>query len=85
MIRKLTNNTVLISPAFMGESLKSIPVNQRQDAFLLFLGIMGSLLVRNWGATSEFRRFAYNRLDLQNIIYSINIVFQVTSIICSSL
>jgi O-antigen/teichoic acid export membrane protein len=64
------------SPLFFG-----IPVNQRQDAFLLFLGIMGSLLVRTWGGNFGVSLFAYNRLDLQNIIYSINIVFQVIFII----
>jgi O-antigen/teichoic acid export membrane protein len=64
------------SPLFFG-----IPANQRQDAFLLFLGIMGSLLVRTWGGNFGVSLFAYNRLDLQNIVYSINIVFQVIFIL----
>lgn len=55
----------------------NIPVNQKNDAFILFIGVMGAVLVRTLGSNFGVSLFAYNRLDLQNIINSINILVQV--------
>lgn len=59
----------------------NIPINQKKDAFILFLGVMGSLLVRTLGNNYGVSLFAFNRLDLQNITYSLNIIVQVVSIV----
>lgn len=59
----------------------SIPINQRQDAILLFLGILSAFLVRMWGSNFGVSLFAYNRLDLQNYINIMNLVLQVSLII----
>jgi membrane protein EpsK len=72
---------ILVLVSYYSSSFFDIPINQRQDAFLLFLGVMGSILVRTWGGNFGVSLFAYNRLDLQNIINSLNIVLQVIFII----
>ncbi|MHB8103040.1 MAG: lipopolysaccharide biosynthesis protein [Methanosarcina sp.] len=72
---------ILVIVSYYSPLFFDIPINQRQDAFLLFLGVMGSLLVRTWGGNFGVSLFAYNRLDLQNIINSINLVLQVVFII----
>ena len=72
---------ILVIVSYYSPLFFDIPVNQRQDAFLLFLGVTGSLLVRTWGGNFGVSLFAYNRLDLQNIINSINLVLQVVFII----
>lgn len=59
----------------------SIPTNQRSDAALFFFGIMSAFLVRMWGSSFGVSLFAYNRLDLQNIINIINLIVQVSFII----
>ena len=72
---------ILVIVSYYSPLFFDIPIDQRQDAFLLFLGVMGSLLVRTWGGNFGVSLFAYNRLDLQNIINSINLVLQVIFII----
>lgn len=72
---------ILVIVSYYSSLFFDIPIDQRQDAFLLFLGVMGSLLVRTWGGNFGVSLFAYNRLDLQNIINSINLVLQVIFII----
>jgi O-antigen/teichoic acid export membrane protein len=74
---------ILVIVSYYSPLFFDIPIDQRQDAFLLFLGVMGSLLVRTWGGNFGVSLFAYNRLDLQNIINSINLVLQVVFIIIS--
>lgn len=58
-----------------------IPADQKYEAFILFLCIMGSFLVRTWGGNFNVSLFAYNRLDLQNIITSLNSILQLLIII----
>jgi len=72
---------ILVIVSYYSPLFFDIPINQRHDAFLLFLGVLGSLLVRTWGGNFGVSLFAYNRLDLINIINMLNIVLQVTFII----
>lgn len=58
-----------------------IPTSQENAARVLFLGVISSLLLRAWGSNFEISLFAYNRLDLQNLINTINILIQVGLII----
>lgn len=67
--------------SFYAPDFFSIPANQKQDAMLLFLGVIGAFLIRAWSSNFGVSLFAYNRLDLQNIIDSINLLVQVTLII----
>lgn len=58
-----------------------IPTSQENAARVLFLGVISSLLLRAWGSNFEISLFAYNRLDLQNLINTINVLIQVGLII----
>ncbi|MCM1987574.1 lipopolysaccharide biosynthesis protein [Methanococcoides seepicolus] len=58
-----------------------IPLNQKHDAFLLFLGVIGAFLIRAWSSNFGVSLFAYNRLDLQNIVNIVNIIVQVSAIV----
>lgn len=72
---------ILVIVSYYSTFFFDIPTNQRQDAFLLFLGVMGSLLVRTWGSNFGVSLFAYNRLDLKYIVNSLNILLQVIFLI----
>ncbi|MDY0387776.1 MAG: polysaccharide biosynthesis protein [Methanolobus sp.] len=58
-----------------------IPSSQNQDAFLLFMGVIVAFLIRAWSSNFGVALFAYNRLDLQNIINTVNIIVQVSAIV----
>lgn len=53
-----------------------VPISQKQDASILFLGVMGAVLIKTWSSNYGVSLFAYNRLDLQNIIEIINVTIQ---------
>ena len=57
------------------------PLNQRYDVILLFLGVMGAFLVKTLSSVYGVSLFAYNRLDIQNIIDVINVLVQVGFIV----
>lgn len=58
-----------------------VPTNLQQETILLFIGVMGSVLIRTLGGNYGVSLFAYNRLDLQNIINIISIAVQVILIV----
>lgn len=53
-----------------------IPISQENGARILFLGVIGSFLLRAWGSNFGVSLFAYNRLDLQNLVNAVNILVQ---------
>ncbi|MDW5549210.1 lipopolysaccharide biosynthesis protein [Methanosarcina sp.] len=65
---------VLIS--YYSPSFFEIPTSQENAARILFLGVIGSFLLRAWGSNFGVSLFAYNRLDLQNIVNAVNIIVQ---------
>ncbi|WP_048052905.1 lipopolysaccharide biosynthesis protein [Methanosarcina mazei] len=70
---------ILIS--YYAPSFFDIPTNQENAARILFLGVISSFLLRAWGSNFGVSLFAYNRLDLQNIVNAVNILVQVGMII----
>jgi membrane protein EpsK len=58
-----------------------IPTSQENAARILFLGVISSFLLRAWGSNFGVSLFAYNRLDLQNLVNAVNILVQVGLII----
>jgi len=72
---------LILIVSYYSPILFDIPANQKQDAFILFLSVMGALLVRTWGSNFGVSLFAFNRLDLQNIINAVNIILQTILII----
>lgn len=70
---------VLIS--YYSPSFFKIPTNQENAARILFLGVISSFLLRAWGSNFGVSLFAYNRLDLQNLVNAVNILVQVGLIV----
>ncbi|MCC4765385.1 oligosaccharide flippase family protein [Methanosarcina sp. DH1] len=70
---------VLIS--YYSPSFFKIPTSQENDARILFLGVIGSFLLRAWGSNFGVSLFAYNRLDLQNLVNAVNIIVQTSLIV----
>lgn len=70
---------ILIS--YYAPSFFEIPTSQENAARILFLGVISSFLLRAWGSNFGVSLFAYNRLDLQNLVNAVNILVQVGLII----
>lgn len=70
---------VLIS--YYAPSFFEIPTSQENAARILFLGVISSFLLRAWGSNFGVSLFAYNRLDLQNLVNAVNILVQVGLIV----
>lgn len=70
---------ILIS--YYTPSFFDIPASQENAARILFLGVISSFLLRAWGSNFGVSLFAYNRLDLQNIVNAVNILVHVGLIV----
>lgn len=58
-----------------------IPENQESAARILFFGVIGAVLLRSWSSNFGVSLFAYNRLDLMNLVNAINTLVQIGLII----
>ena len=67
---------VLITVAYFIPGIFSVPAGQETDAILLFLGVSAAFLIRSWSGNFTVQMFAYNRIDLQNIVNIVNIIVQ---------
>lgn len=70
---------VLVS--YYAPSFFKIPTSEENATRILFLGVISSFLLRAWGSNFGVSLFAYNRLDLQNLVNIVNILVQVGLII----
>ncbi|KAF1079002.1 oligosaccharide flippase family protein [Methanogenium sp. MK-MG] len=59
----------------------NVPAGQESGAQLLFLGVCAAFFIRAWSGNFTVQLFAYNRLDLQNIVNISNIIVQVGLIV----
>jgi len=67
---------VVIVVAFFFTSIFNVPAGQDIGAIHLFLGVSASLLIRSWTGNFTVQLFAYNRLDLQNLVNLVNLLTQ---------
>ncbi|MRR14490.1 polysaccharide biosynthesis protein, partial [archaeon] len=67
---------VVIIVAWLVPSIFHVPVGQEDNTILLFLGVFVSLLIRSWAGNFTVQLFAYNRLDLQNLVNITNLIAQ---------
>jgi membrane protein EpsK len=67
---------VVIAVSWSIPILFNVPAGQETEVMLLFLGVCMAFLIRAWSGNFTVQLFAYNRLDLQNIISIVNIVVQ---------
>lgn len=58
----------LLAIAWFIPSIFHIPAGQESDSILLFLGVCAAFLISSWSGNFTVQLFAYNRLDLQNLI-----------------
>ncbi|KKG20393.1 hypothetical protein EO97_02965, partial [Methanosarcina sp. 2.H.T.1A.15] len=72
---------VIIIVSYYTPVFFEVPINQRYDAYLLFLGTILSFLISTFGGVFGVSLFAYNRLDLQNILSISNLFIKVGVIV----
>lgn len=74
---------VVIVVAWFVPSVFQVPAGQEGGAILLFLGVCTSFLIRSWTGNFTVQLFAYNRLDLQNLVSLVNLIVQTGLIVLS--
>ena len=74
---------VVIVVAWFVPSIFQVPAGQEGGAILLFLGVCTSFLIRFWTGNFTVQLFAYNRLDLQNLVNLVNLIVQTGLIVLS--
>lgn len=72
---------VVVVVAWFVPSIFQVPAGQESGAILLFLGVCASFLIRSWTGNFTVQLFAYNRLDLQNLVNITNLVIQTGMIV----
>ena len=58
-----------------------VPSGQESGVIILFLGVFTAFLIRSWSGNFTVQLFAYNRLDLQNLVNIIHVIVQTVLII----
>lgn len=74
---------IVIVVAWLVPSIFQVPAGQEGGAILLFLGVCTSFLIRSWTGNFTVQLFAYNRLDLQNLVNLVNLIVQTGLIVLS--
>ncbi len=67
---------VILMIACFAPSIFHVPKGKETDAVLLFLGVSVAFLIRSWSGNFTVQLFAYNRLDLQNLVNLTNLIIQ---------
>lgn len=67
---------VILVVAYLAPSIFNVPAGQETGAILLFIGVSAGFLIRSWSGNFTVQLFAYNRLDLQNLVNIANIIVQ---------
>ncbi|WP_292407980.1 MULTISPECIES: oligosaccharide flippase family protein [unclassified Methanoculleus] len=67
---------VVLVVAWFAPSIFHVPAGEETGVFLLFLGVSAAFLVRAWSGNFTVQLFAYNRLDLQNLVSLTNLLVQ---------
>lgn len=67
---------IVLVVALYAPSLFNVPDGQESGAIFLFLGVSVAFLIRSWSGSFTVQLFAFNRLDLQNIVNIVNILVQ---------
>jgi membrane protein EpsK len=72
---------IVVIVAIVIPQIFNIPAGQSNSTSLLFLGVCAAALLQAWSGTFTVQLFAYNRLDLQNFINLLGLIFQVVTIV----
>lgn len=72
---------IVIIISYYSPDFFTVSSEQKYDVIALFLGVICSFLIRAWSSNFGVSLFAYNRLDLQNIVNITNLILQVIFIV----
>lgn len=72
---------VVVILSYLAPRIFNVPAGQEFDVVLLFLGVLSAFLIRSWSSNFTVTLFAHNRLDLQNLLYAVCTILQVSSIV----
>ncbi|VVB62877.1 Polysaccharide biosynthesis protein [uncultured archaeon] len=67
---------IVLAVSWFIPSIFHVPVGQKSDAALLFLGVCTAFLISSWTGNFTVQLFAYNRLDFQNLINLVKLLVQ---------
>lgn len=67
---------VVLVIAWFVPSIFQVPTGQESGAVFLFLGVCSAFFLRSWSGNFTVQLFAYNRLDLQNLVNITSVVIQ---------
>jgi len=67
---------VVLAVAWFVPSIFNVPAGQERGMVLLLLGVCAAFLLRSWSGNFTVQLFAYNRLDLQNLVNLANLLVQ---------
>ncbi|QYZ80454.1 polysaccharide biosynthesis protein [Methanofollis formosanus] len=67
---------VALAVAYFAPAIFHVPAGEETGAILLFLGVSTAFLIRSWSGNFTVQLFAYNRLDLQNLVNLTNLIVQ---------
>jgi len=72
---------VVLAIACFVPSIFHVPAGHERGAILLFLGVSAAFFLRSWNGNFTVQLFAYNRLDLQNLVNLTNLLVQTVLIV----
>ena len=72
---------IILVVAYFAPSIFHVPDGQETGTVLLFLGVSAAFLIRSWSGNFTVQLFAYNRLDLQNLVNLTNLLVQMGLIV----
>jgi O-antigen/teichoic acid export membrane protein len=72
---------VVLIISWLSPSIFNVPPGMEYDVSLLFLGVLSAFLIRSWSSNFTISLFAYNRLDLINLLNVVSILVQVWLIV----
>ncbi len=72
---------IVLVVAFFVPSIFHVPAGQENGAILLFLGVCAAFLLRSWNGNFTVQLFAFNRIDLQNVVNLVSLLVQTVMIV----
>lgn len=67
---------IIVILSFLAPYIFNAPAGQETAVIILFFSVFSASLIRTWCGGYSVQLFAYNRIDLQNVVNIINLVVQ---------
>ena len=72
---------LIILLSFYAPIFFNVPIGQESEVVLLFLGVFSAFLLRSWSGSFTVLLYAYNRLDLLNLLNIMSVLIQLSLIV----